>query len=572
MRRHVLLMALAALTSATAAHAQTRSPKVFVLDQGAPSVTEVDLKSGTAVHTAPLEGSPSILLRTHDGTGVLAFDRGTGKDAGDAGFQAKTKSSVTILDADTLASKGRVELGAGLEDTVMLGSAGDRLAVICPGYVGRRPEENQPRELVTVDLESGQVTGRVPLARPASAFFSTPDGKTAIVLAFRGKPKQTPPLPAELQLIDLKTAKMVATITFDGDPRDPVLSPDGKYVYLLDRGDPSGNPEKNVNGRVHVIAVDARKVDAVHDVGSNPRGLVLDEVGKQMLLVSDGAPVKGQSDRAGELRALRGAAVVGPVATLASPQFIRATADGKRLFVVSRPGVTTYNARDLTAVGELRDRNVNGDDFTISPDGRRAFSIWQQNLYTFDLENGKQIEKVVTGRMGSRIAAALGAAAATQNSKNDAKRDASRKGQSYYSYTEYTVRDPSQTIAVRPDSKAVYVVNRQTSDVTVVDAESGQVIEKVGADGSRVSFLPAAGIALVIDDTAVHAVDLATNKKGDDLATGKGYSFGAPQISADGKYAVISAGTGVLLIDSGSGKASARLLPFKRVVDMEIDW
>ena len=130
-RRYVCtaLTVLVALVAAIPGRAQTRSTKVFVLDQGAPAVTALDL-NGTVLKTAPLQGAPSILIRTPDRHTVLVLDRGTGRDAGDAGFEAKTKSSVTILDAETLATRARVELGAGLETTTMLNTAGDRLAVI----------------------------------------------------------------------------------------------------------------------------------------------------------------------------------------------------------------------------------------------------------------------------------------------------------------------------------------------------------------------------------------------------------------------------------------------------------
>lgn len=573
-RRHVCtaLTVLIALVAAIPGRAQTRTPKVFVLDQGAPAVTALDL-NGTVLKTAPLQGTPSILLRTPDRHIVLVLDRGTGRDAGDAGFQAKTRSSVTILDAETLATRARVELGAGLETTTMLNTAGDRLAVICPGYASRRPEENMPRELITVNLKSGQVTGRLPLARPASAFFGTPDGATAIVLSMRDKPKQTPSLPAELQVIDLATPKSVATLTLDGDPRNPVLSADGKFVYLLDRGNPSGNPDKNVNGRVHVVSVAAGKVETVHDAGSKPRGLVLDDAGQQLLVLSDRAPKKGDTDtdRAGELRALRGARLIGPVATLPGAEFLRATADGKRIFVVGRAGIAGHSLQDLSPLSEMR-KGVVTVQFAITPDGRRALSVWQQNLYTYDLENGKEMEKITTGRMSARILAALDASTATLNSQTEAKREALRKGKSHYYYTEYNVRDPNETIAVRPDSQAVYVLNRQTSDVTVVDANTGRVLEKVATDGSAVHFLPGAGIALVIDGSAVHAIDLATHKKLDDLATGSGYYFSNPDFSRDGKSAVINGSAGVLLINGATGKANSKIVPFKRVVDIEVDW
>ena len=94
----------------------------------------------------------------------------------------------------------------------------------------------------------------------------------------------------------------------DGDPGGPVLAPDGQFLYLLDRGQPNNNPDKNVNGRLHAVSMTTRSVAAVTEVGSKPRGLVLDERGRQLLLVSDGPPVKGPGnrDRPGELRVIRG--------------------------------------------------------------------------------------------------------------------------------------------------------------------------------------------------------------------------------------------------------------------------
>src|SRR5204863_3799025 len=125
---------------------------------------------------------------------------------------------------------------------------------------------------------------------------------------------------------------------------------------------------------------------------------------------------------------------------------------------------------------------------------------------------GGLIDKHVTGSSTTRLAAAFGAAAATEGSKAEGIRAAREKGKSYYSYTEYALRDPDQSLAVTPDSKAVYVINRQTSDVTLADTETGRIIEKVGADGFAVDFMPGAGVALVTDTTAVHAIDVTTHQ------------------------------------------------------------
>ena len=41
-------------------------------------------------------------------------------------------------------------------------------------------------------------------------------------------------------------------------------------------------------------------------------------------------------------------------------------------------------------------------------------------------------------------------------------------------------------------------MNSMTDDVTVVDAETGQVIKKVAAGGFIVEFMPTASVALVV--------------------------------------------------------------------------
>ena len=220
-----LLSAISITTTAASVRAQREAPLAYVLDKDARSVTMLDVTSGAVVRTVSLQGSPTTLLRTADGKRLLALDRGAGKDGGDAGHQATARSAVTILDAATLAIQFRVELGWGLEPTPMLNGNGDRLSVICPGYAGRKADDTRPAEIVTVDLPAGKVVGRVALPRPATAFFGTPDGRTAVILSARDQPKQVPPLPAELRFVDLTGATAPATLPVDGDPRNPVLSP-----------------------------------------------------------------------------------------------------------------------------------------------------------------------------------------------------------------------------------------------------------------------------------------------------------------------------------------------------------
>lgn len=171
-----------------------------------------------------------------------------------------------------------------------------------------------------------------------------------MVLSIPEKPKNAPPLPAELRFVDLTAGTLVATVPLDGDPRGPVLAEDGQFVYLLDRGKPNGNPDKNVNGKLHAVSMTKRAVEGVSDAGSKPRGLVLDEARKQLLLLSDGAPFKGpgSNERPGELRVIRGATPAAPIPVVGTPERIEASSDGKVLDVFGLFGLTRLALPGLT--------------------------------------------------------------------------------------------------------------------------------------------------------------------------------------------------------------------------------
>ncbi|MCC7176949.1 MAG: hypothetical protein IT177_01000 [Acidobacteria bacterium] len=565
------VVAVAALLAAPVS-AWAQGARAYVLDQEARTVTLLDLPGGQAAKTATLEGSPSRLLRTANGARVVVLDQGDGRDAGDAGFQAKTRAVATILDGRTLAVQGRVELGWGLSATPMLSTAGDRLSVMSPGFQGKTAAESLPRELVTVDLAAARLLSRVELPRKATAAIATPDGRTAVVLSAREEPRKAAVLPAELRFIDLSAGTIVATVPLDGDPGGPVLSPDGQFLYLLDRGKPNNNPDKNVNGRLHAVSMATRSV-AVSDVGSKPRGLVLDERGGQLLVVSDGPPVKGPGnrDRPGELRVIKGAAPAPPIPVGTGPERLEATADGRTLWVLG-----TYSATKLALPGLEPAPPVTfktwGEELSVSPDGKRLYMLNGEYLYTYDLATGQKIKDIRTGRMGMKTLLALESGLKTETARLEAENQARREGRSYYAYTEYTLAEAHGSMAIRPDGKAIYALNSQTSDLTIIDGVTGEVIKKVAAGGFAVHFMAGTSVALVPSASTVHAVDLATHEKQADLiAEGTG-NFASSALSPDGRTAVIYGTGGVVIVDASSGKPVATMKAFRRVAAVEIDW
>ena len=424
------------LVAAAVAEAQEPGPRAFVLDQTARTVTAFDVATANAGQTGTVQGTPTMLLRTADGGRLLVLDRGEGRDAGDKGYQAKTQSAVTILDGRTLAVEARIELGWGLDPAAMLAASGDRLSVMCPGFQGRTPAESLPRELLTVDLGAGKLLSRVELPRPVSAFLATPDGRTAIVLSSREERKNAAPLPAELRFVDLTAGTVAATVPLEGEPGGPVLAPDGQFLYLLDRGKPNNNPDKNVNGRLHAVSMATRTVERVTDVGSKPRGLVLDERGQQLLMVSDGPPVKGPAnrDRPGELRVIRGATPSAPVPVGTGPERLEVSADGRTLYVLGTYSVATVSLPDLRPAAPLTFKTF-GEELRVSPDGSRLYMVNGEYFWTFDLATGARLAEVRTGRMGKKMLLALESGLEAETARLNAENEARREGRSYYGYT-----------------------------------------------------------------------------------------------------------------------------------------
>jgi DNA-binding beta-propeller fold protein YncE len=468
-----------------------------------------------------------------------------------------------------------VELGWGLEARPMLSADGGRLSVMCPGLEGRKNVEALPREFVTVDVAAGKVLSRAALPRPADASFATPDGKTGVVLSKRVD-KKNAAQPAELRLVDLATGTVAAPLALEGAPDNPVLSFDRQFVYLLDPGKPNGNPDKNVNGRLHVASLAAKTV-TVSDAGSNPRGLVLDESGKRFLLLSDGQPFKGpgNNERPGELRVIAGAAPAAPIKVIPAPALVQASPDGKTLYLMggamlqplALPGLAPGPPVKIAGIGW-------GDTQRIfNPDGKRVHVLrGGENVATHDLATGAEIADVKTGRTSKKLWLGVQSAVKTEAERSRAEQQAIDNGQSYYTYSVYTVRPAEGSMVLREDGKVLYALNSMTDDVTVVSAETGQLIGKVAVGGFALRMLAGAPVALAVSSGKLQLIDLATHAKQPDLLEDGSAGFDDVHVAPNGRLAVVQ-GTGqVYVARVDGGRLVGAGTPFKKVVDVEVDW
>jgi len=515
------------------------SARVFVLDPGAPALVSVDLAAGKRLASLPLEGQPTWLVQSDDGRYLVALDYGPGEDKGDRGWKAEGRSSATIVDASRFAIIGRVELGFGL-DSVLTGPDG-RLTVTCPGYDAKKSDDALPRELVVVDLATARERGRLRIDPGTDLTWRSPDGRTLALLLGLPRSKKYPWPEARTTIVDVESVSVTATLDSAGWDQ---VERDEERLYLIDFGEPDKNAKKNENGSVEVISFAERRVDRL-DLGRAPVAGLLGEDG--LFAVASEGPAGGLG---GELRFIRKGALVTVLPVAARPMWLGEVREN--LCVVGSKAVTFVDPEALQVTAtiplERGGKGVVDDDdrpFEVlaTADGRRAFIHYpaQDKVAVLDLEQSKAIGSTKTGRGKKKFFNAM---------LSGLTYGASEKV--YF----YRPGGPPQML-LRPDGRYAYALNLDTSDVTVVDADTAAAVEKIGAGGRMLALL--GGSTLAVLGSELHLIDTARNAKVGEIQLPRLQGF---RRSADGSYAVALTEGTVLILDGTTGQERARLVDF----------
>jgi DNA-binding beta-propeller fold protein YncE len=541
---------LAFLTWAGTASAYQRA---FILDAEAPSLTSLDLATGKVVARLALSGKPVRLLRSPDGSRLVAFDLGPGEDKKERGYKAAGKSAATIVDPAAMSVVARVELGFGVEaDRSYFSPDGSRLTVFCPGYDAKNAAESQTGELVMVDLVTGRETGRLPIEPGTFPIVPSKDGRTLPLLQGLPRGDMYPYPQSRLWIVDLAGPSVATKLDMGAWWR---LYTDGAHFYLLDLGKPDKNPQKNRNGTVQVASLEQRALAGSFDAGRGPRGLYQDELGGQVFIPSDGPPGAPQ----GQLRVLRGAQIAATLDVAANPRLLKRERDV--VYVVGEKAVTLVDPGAPKPTGTIplakgSDPVVDDDDvptaLAVSADGKRAFIHYglHNKVVVLDLETNRTVGSTKTGRGGKKL---FGNIMGVMYG---------RLGDLVTGYG-WAFAGPTM-LAVRPDGRFAYAINSQTKDVTVVDANTAEAVEKIGGGGYALKILSGGALA-VVSGGKLQLVDTAQNVKTAelDLPDLQGLA-----VSPDGAHALALAKRVVVLVDGATGKEAARLTDFLSPSDL----
>lgn len=579
------------LACTLAVHAQTANlplvkPVVYVLDSAGHTVTALDPVKGLSIASATVSGHETkgvqligateaqidTLVVAAGGARLVRIDSGEAKITVRYGMHPLEESSITILDAGTLQTVAHIDLGWGLA-AYQLTPDGKALVAILSGYKSKKPEEALPSEIAVVDLLKGQLTAHIELPRQPVSFSLSHDGATAAIffgdLKYQGGMivERASYTNAGLQFFDLATLSAQGQLTFDGSIESPLPSADGAYLYLIDRGQASNKPEKNVNGKIHVVSLQEKKEVATLDAGASPGETFSDEESGNLLLLSKGDPVKGEKNVDGEVRLLRGPSIPSILKVASAPQFVRVSPDRKRLYIVSPSAISVFDYPALRELGRISIGKPSSD-LAFDPKGKLGFVLHPESsqLTILDLDAMRQTASVTTGRAGVKFVKAAGAVALTAASATAAYGQAYNMAQAtggvgYAPYQVFTVAPAHTSIAVKPDGAYVYVLNSQTNDVTVVKTGSGEVTAKIPDGGVRLQMLSGGSVLAIVGRKSIRRIDTVTQQALADLpCDGQLLGF---DLSPSGQSAVALTEGSVLLLDGATGELRKRIDGFK---------
>jgi YVTN family beta-propeller protein len=519
--------------------------RAFVLDTQTHTLVALELPSAKRAGSLALAGTPTALLQSPDGSRLVALDRGPGEDKHERGYRAAGKSSATIVDSATLEVLGRVELGSGLEPgAAYLSPDGRRLTLLCPGYEAKDPAEAQARELVNVDLVTGKETGRLTVAAGAVPIVASKDGRTLPLIEGLPRSGRYPYPQSRLFVVDLAFLSVRATLDMRGWDD---LYTDGEHFYLLSRGKPENDPQKNRDGSIQVASLERGVVEPDLGAGRGPAGLYQDEVGGQVFVPSEGPPGSPE----GELRVIRGGVVAATLKVAAHPKLVTRQEDV--VYVVGERAVTLVDPRALQVTATIPlarggDSLVgDGDQPTeleVSADGKRACVHYglAHKVAVIDLETKQAIGSTKTGSGGKKLFG------------NMMGGMFGLVGYAAAGYMPWFFTEP-RMLALRPDGRYAYAINSQTKDVTVVDTSTGKSEGTIGGGGYALQVLNGGRYLYEVSGSELRLLDLEKNAKAGEIPLSdlRGLFF-----CEDRSIAVALAKQVVLVLDGATGHELAR--------------
>lgn len=513
-RARVVLLLVAALAPIASFGQDNASPPLLVMAPQKQGTTVYRLENASSDIRGPVE----IKSNGGSGTGpvlvgadaVVVIQPGQADETLRFGMHPTARTQATVLDAATTAVRAVVELGWGVGPAAF-SPDGQLLALTFPGYRSNKPAETLPAELFVLDTAAGKTTERLTLERPAGNLVIL-DAATAVAVL---KPSdEDKPGTSLLKFVDMTSGQLAGSLSLDGRVRTQHLSAADGLLYVW--AELRAPDNKAAQHRLYVVSSAQKTLVATFEIG-DVRAMLYDLPGRAVLGVATKTDAKQSG---GEVVLLRGAELEARIPLRYAPGLLRVAPDGKEILAVGQDAITRIALDTLKPTGEIAMHKGAPREIFNSPDGSRVFVLYSDNdrVAIVDLQAQKMIAAVKTGSGATKFGQAMAQAQMANLDGRMASAGPLERAILQPSYrvernmlSQRVAQARGTEIEVRPDGERIYVLNRQTNDVTVIDVKAGKDVVKVGV-GQGCRLLRLFGTRLyAFSHAAVRVIDTSTN-------------------------------------------------------------
>ena len=394
-------------------------------------------------------------------------------------------------------------------------------------------DRRDPSRLLVVDRNTNRKTGSLDTAPLAISYEQSPDGRLIYVLhgAYYKK------LPARLTVVDVYNMKIASEKDLSFGISYMALSSDKNKLVVISSGLLTSKSKES--GMGHLWILDSRSGQEIQsiDLGHKPSWSV-------DRLTGDLWTHSTSSQEKSVVRVIRNGSIsrqfeVGGGVTKVFPG-----PAGEKVFVIYEKG--DVSLKDLSGVAKDQQFSLSFKPgyLLVSDDGRRAFlkEALGAKVAVLDLESGRVLAIEKTGRAGQRVGEALGEAL------------------SGVVFGVWILPDVAQTgMVLGPSDRFLYVLNTQTTDVTIIDTATAEVIDKIGiGPGVVQQIMPSPNGQFLITESSqkVQWIDMETNLVVSeyDLRLETKDIPGEISFREDRGEALIPTATGMEIVDLNTGR------------------
>jgi DNA-binding beta-propeller fold protein YncE len=438
-------------------------------------------------------------------------------------FRAKSPAQLTILDLESMKLLGQHELSFNVHLSTTAGDGRSGM-IVFKGCKAKKKRPARPPSLVAWEAGSGTIIATTPLdGLPDSIHLLEATG--LVTLAFHGESANLPAkrAPGRLEVLDAASLIRKRVVQLPGPVVD-IVADNRSVLFALDRGTDRKKAAETLTGHVYVVDPARDGLIADLEIGIGANLLSWDDQRQTFYVITTSGKAR---TAAASFQVIQGSSVVAKIELASEPSGVVPAPDRSRYYLFEANGITVVN-EDLSAVLQRIPVEGRPSGMLFSDPPSRAFVsfLGSSRVSVVDLTEGRVLADITTGRTGKKIALATAEVLSPT-----------------FGPAPYTMPSPETSGLFSPDGAIVFLKNSQTTDLTAVDTQSFEVLDKLPGSMPEIVLDGRALAAIKVKDLVLFDLDKRTILPEMELG------MGASVISPSGRYVWTSLGSKTAVFD-----------------------